>query len=63
MTHRVQKVVIHGHERAFVKIGTGPVLLLLHGLGCDQTEPGETDHLEHRPVRTSATADTRAASG
>jgi len=37
MTHRVQKVVIHGHERAFVKIGTGPVLLLLHGLGCDHT--------------------------
>src|SRR4051812_23413995 len=30
MAHRVQKVVIHGHERAFVKIGTGPALLLLH---------------------------------
>ena len=37
MAHRVQKVVIHGHERAFVKVGTGPVLLLLHGLGCDHT--------------------------
>src|SRR3954470_23996268 len=37
MTHRVRKVVIHGHERAFVKIGTGPALLLLHGLGCDHT--------------------------
>ncbi|RLV49026.1 alpha/beta fold hydrolase [Nocardioides mangrovicus] len=33
--HRVQRLVIHGHERAFVKVGTGPVLLLLHGLGCD----------------------------
>jgi pimeloyl-ACP methyl ester carboxylesterase len=33
----VQTVVIHGHERAYVKAGTGPVLLLLHGLGCDHT--------------------------
>jgi pimeloyl-ACP methyl ester carboxylesterase len=33
----VQQVVIHGHRRAFVKVGSGPVLLLLHGLGCDHT--------------------------
>jgi pimeloyl-ACP methyl ester carboxylesterase len=37
----VQRVTIHGHERAFVqagpRLGTAPVLLLLHGLGCDHT--------------------------
>jgi pimeloyl-ACP methyl ester carboxylesterase len=33
----VQKVTIHGHRRAFVKTGSGPALLLLHGLGCDHT--------------------------
>jgi pimeloyl-ACP methyl ester carboxylesterase len=33
----VQKVTIHGHQRAFVKLGKGPALLLLHGLGCDHT--------------------------
>jgi pimeloyl-ACP methyl ester carboxylesterase len=32
--HRVQHVTIHGHRRAYVKVGRGPVLLLLHGLGC-----------------------------
>ncbi len=32
--HEVQYVTIHGHRRAFVKTGSGPVLLLLHGLGC-----------------------------
>ena len=30
-------VEIHGHRRAFVKTGSGPALLLLHGLGCDHT--------------------------
>src|SRR5580765_6306874 len=35
--HRVQYVTIHGHRRAFVKTGSGPALLLLHGLGCDHT--------------------------
>ncbi len=30
-------VEIHGHRRAFVKTGAGPVVLLLHGLGCDHT--------------------------
>jgi pimeloyl-ACP methyl ester carboxylesterase len=33
--HAVQQVVVHGHRRAFVKKGSGPVVLLLHGLGCD----------------------------
>ncbi len=30
----LQRVTIHGHERAFVMMGKGPALLLLHGLGC-----------------------------
>ena len=30
-------VEIHGHRRAFMKTGSGPALLLLHGLGCDHT--------------------------
>jgi len=33
--HRVQHVTIHGYRRAYVKLGSGPALLLLHGLGCD----------------------------
>jgi pimeloyl-ACP methyl ester carboxylesterase len=33
----LQRLTIHGHERAFVKMGQGPTLLLLHGLGCDHT--------------------------
>ncbi|MBZ5740243.1 alpha/beta fold hydrolase [Nocardioides mangrovi] len=33
----VQFVTIHGHRRAYVKTGSGPVVLLLHGLGCDHT--------------------------
>ena len=32
--HRVQHVTVHGHRRAYVKLGSGPALLLLHGLGC-----------------------------
>ena len=35
--HEVQFVTIHGHRRAYVKAGRGPVVLLLHGLGCDHT--------------------------
>jgi pimeloyl-ACP methyl ester carboxylesterase len=39
--HRVEHVTIHGHDRAYVRvgreIGSAPVLLLLHGLGCDHT--------------------------
>ncbi|MDT9595046.1 alpha/beta fold hydrolase [Nocardioides zeae] len=33
----VQVVEVHGHRRAYVRAGSGPVLLLLHGLGCDRT--------------------------
>ncbi len=33
----VQYLTVHGHKRAFVKVGSGPALLLLHGLGCDHT--------------------------
>ena len=33
----VKYLTIHGHWRAYVKEGTGPALLLLHGLGCDHT--------------------------
>ncbi len=29
----VQRVRIHGHDRAFVLIGSGPALLLIHGIG------------------------------
>ncbi|HET7432524.1 MAG TPA: alpha/beta fold hydrolase [Nocardioides sp.] len=32
--HRMQHVTVHGHRRAYVKVGNGPALLLLHGLGC-----------------------------
>jgi pimeloyl-ACP methyl ester carboxylesterase len=35
--HEVQYLTVHGHRRAFVKTGKGPVVLLLHGLGCDHT--------------------------
>lgn len=33
----VRFVDIHGHRRAYRVAGTGPALLLLHGLGCDHT--------------------------
>lgn len=33
----VQYVTLHGHRRAFVKAGSGPALLLMHGLACDHT--------------------------
>lgn len=32
---RLQSVTIHGHPRAFVKVGRGPALVLLHGIGCN----------------------------
>jgi pimeloyl-ACP methyl ester carboxylesterase len=35
--YEVQYLTIHGHKRAFVKAGSGPAMLLLHGLGCDHT--------------------------
>ncbi len=34
---QVQHVTVHGHRRAYVQMGSGPALLLLHGLGCDHT--------------------------
>lgn len=37
VTHGVQYVTLHGKRRAFVKRGSGPALLLLHGLACDHT--------------------------
>lgn len=33
----VRYLTIHGHRRAYVKAGSGPAVLLLHGLGCDHT--------------------------
>jgi pimeloyl-ACP methyl ester carboxylesterase len=33
----LQYVTVHGHRRAYVRTGSGPVILLLHGLGCDHT--------------------------
>lgn len=37
MGHEVQFRTIHGHRRAFVLAGEGPVLLLVHGLACDHS--------------------------
>ncbi|WP_307807904.1 alpha/beta fold hydrolase [Nocardioides xinjiangensis] len=36
-TPHLEHVVVHGHRRAYVRAGSGPVVLLLHGLGCDHT--------------------------
>lgn len=33
----LQYVTVHGHRRAYVRMGSGPVVLLLHGLACDHT--------------------------
>lgn len=33
----VEYVTLHGKRRAFIKAGSGPALLLLHGLACDRT--------------------------
>lgn len=33
----VEFITIHGKRRAYVKAGSGPALLLLHGLACDHT--------------------------
>jgi pimeloyl-ACP methyl ester carboxylesterase len=35
VTHEVQYLTVHGHRRAFVMKGSGPAILLLHGLACD----------------------------
>jgi pimeloyl-ACP methyl ester carboxylesterase len=34
---QLQYVTVHGHRRAYVKTGSGPALLLLHGLACDHS--------------------------
>ncbi|HWC21059.1 MAG TPA: alpha/beta fold hydrolase [Flexivirga sp.] len=36
-SRRVRFVDVHGHRRAFIKTGSGPALLLLHGVACDHT--------------------------
>ncbi|MDZ5622530.1 alpha/beta fold hydrolase [Nocardioides sp. HM23] len=36
-TAEVEFVTVHGKRRAFVRTGSGPALLLLHGLACDRT--------------------------
>ena len=36
-TGELRHITIHGHDRAYVMMGQGPALLLLHGLGCDHT--------------------------
>jgi pimeloyl-ACP methyl ester carboxylesterase len=33
----LQYIVVHGHRRAFRRVGAGPALLLLHGLGRDSS--------------------------
>ncbi len=33
----LEHVVVHGYRRAYRKVGSGPALLLLHGLGCDSS--------------------------
>lgn len=33
--HEVQFFTLHGKKRAFLKVGEGPAVLLLHGLACD----------------------------
>ncbi|QGG40970.1 alpha/beta fold hydrolase [Aeromicrobium yanjiei] len=33
----VQHVVVHGHRRAYRMCGSGPALLLVHGLACDSS--------------------------
>lgn len=33
----IQYVVVHGYRRAYRKAGSGPALLLLHGLACDSS--------------------------
>jgi len=33
----VEYVVVHGYRRAYRKVGSGPPLLLLHGMACDST--------------------------
>ncbi|WP_408895960.1 alpha/beta fold hydrolase [Nocardioides sp. R1-1] len=45
----VQYVTLHGKRRAYVKKGSGPAVLLLHGLACDHTTwAGVIDQLAER---------------
>ncbi len=48
----VRYVTLHGHRRAYVMAGSGPALLLLHGLGCDHTtwDPVIEDLAKHYTV-------------
>jgi pimeloyl-ACP methyl ester carboxylesterase len=48
----VEYVVVHGYRRAFRRRGSGPALLLLHGLGCDSStwEPVIDTLAEHYTV-------------
>jgi pimeloyl-ACP methyl ester carboxylesterase len=32
----VRTVRVHGHDRAFLDVGDGPAILLLHGIGSDR---------------------------
>ena len=50
--HEVEYLTLHGHRRAYVKVGSGPVLLLLHGLGCNHStwEPVIDRLAEHYTV-------------
>ena len=41
-----ESLVVHGHRRAFVRAGSGPALLLLHGIGNNcQTWSGVIERL------------------
>ncbi len=52
LEHEVEFVTVHGHRRAYVQRGSGPAVLLLHGLGCDHTtwEPVLDRLAEHHTV-------------
>ncbi|MFT4189524.1 MAG: alpha/beta fold hydrolase [Aeromicrobium sp.] len=36
-SHELQYVVVHGYRRAYRRLGSGPALLLIHGLACDSS--------------------------
>ena len=69
----VQHVVVHGYRRAYRVRGSGPALLMLHGLGCDSSTwadviPTLAEHYtviapepEVRVSPTSPTPTTRSA--
>ena len=49
---RVRYVTIHGYRRAYVKVGSGPALLLIHGIGdsSDTWRPVVEQLAEHYTV-------------